>query len=1191
MRKRTHFIKLIRLWGIISLIGIGSSIVAVDVIATYRDFNSRADQMRADYIARQKQIIKQEVNLVVDLISYEKEQGEILTRNLVKSRAYEAYSVARNIYRQNKTAKTKAEIQKMILDALRPIRFEYGSGYYFVIRLDGVGILSADKPETEGLNLLAVQDTHGQYVIKDMIKIVRQSGEGFYEYHWTKPDSAENDLKKISFIKRFEPYGWYIGTGLYVDDVESQIKANLLSAISRIRFGKEGYIFINRLNGDALVSNGELFPGTKKLWEVFNKNPEKMKDIFDKEYNAALKPEGDFIYYSFIKLTNPNKESPKASFIRGIPDWHWLVGAGVYLDDVETDIALMQTKLNNRVKEKMFYFILIVMGIVALFSLFFNWLNRGLRNDFNFMVSFFNRAVHSNEEIDRELIKFVELDQMAEHANKMLTDRKQAEVDLRESEQRFRELFDNMSSGVAIYEGVNNGNDFIFKDFNKGGESIEKIKKEDLISKSVISIFPGVKDFGLFDVFQRVYNTGKPEHFPTAFYKDSRIAGWRDNYVYKLPSGEIVAVYTDETARKMFEEERENLQAQLSNALEMARLGHWEFDVVNDLFTFNDHFYKIFHTTAEQIGGYTMSSAEYAHRFVHPDDMYVVEKEIRKAIETTDPHFSRQLEHRVLYANGTVGYVTVRFFIVKDAQGRTAKTYGVNQDITDRKRAEEALQESEKKYRNLFENLYDVYYRTDAKGVITLLSPSVEKYFDYTPDELIGQNMKNFYVNPQRREEFLSLLIKDGYVDNFEAQLKRKDNSLLWVSTNAKLLKDEEGNFIGVEGITRDVTYSKKLEEQIRQSQKMESIGTLAGGIAHDFNNILGIILGNTELALDDVPEWNPARQNLEEVRTAILRAKDVVRQLLSFARKTKLEKKPTNIVPIVKESLKLLRSSIPSSIDIRQNIPEDIGTILADPTQINQVLINLCTNADHAMPDGGVIAVTLKNIEINENTKAKYPELAPGCYVKLTVADTGQGISQEVINRIFDPYFTTKEIGRGTGMGLAVVHGIVKGHNGLITVESELGKGTTFSIFFPVVKKEAVIETKTDDKIPTGEERILFIDDEESIAKLGRQSLERLGYKVKATISPMEALELFRSQPDEFDLVITDLTMPKMTGDKLVKEILNIRTDIPIILCTGFSDKIDEKKAKEIGAANFIEKPINQRDFAFKVRKVLDGE
>jgi len=821
MKKRTNFIKLIKLWGIIFLLGMGVSIVVIDVIGSHRDFNFRADQMRADYIARQKQIIKQEVNRVVDLISYEKAQSEILTRSKIKSRGYEAYSIAQNIYQHNKTAKSEAEIQQMILDALRPIRFEYGSGYYFATRLDGVEMLFADKPEMEGLNLLDVQDTRDQYVIKDMVEIAKQSGEGFYEYHWTKPDSVGNDFKKISFIKRFEPYDWFIGTGLYVDDVEGHIKANLLSTISRIRFGKEGYIFINRLNGDALVSNGKLFSGTKKLWEVFNKNPEKMKDIFDKEYNAALKPEGDYIYYSHIKLTTPNKESPKASFIYGIPDLQWLVGAGVYLDDVETDIALMQTKLNNQIKKKMLYFILIVMGIVALFFLFFNWLNRGLKNDFNLFISFFNRAARSDEEIDRETIKFVELDQMAEYANKMLADRKQAEDALRESEEHFRLLTEASFEGIVIHD-----------------------------------------------------------------------------------KGKILLA--------------------------------------------NDRYYEL---------------------------------------------------------------------------------------------------------------------------------------FGYEPDELAGKDAISLTATPDSVRRIREC-IAEGNPGPYEVTGKKKDGTIFPMEIWSKMFQ-YQGQTARMSAI-RDITEKKKLEGQLHHVLKMESIGTLAGGIAHDFNNIIGIILGNTELAMDDVPEWNPARLNLEEILTACLRAKDVVRQLLSFARKTKLEKKPTNILPIVKDSLKLLRSSIPTSIELRQNIAKNVDTILADPTQINQVLINLCTNADHAMPDGGVIVVTLKNVELDEDTAAQYTDLNPGRYVNLAVSDTGHGISLEEFDRIFDPYFTTKELGKGTGMGLAVVHGIVKGHNGLISVESELGKGTTFSIFFPAVEKEAVVETETGEELPTGDERILFVDDEESLVKMG---------------------------------------------------------------------------------------------------------
>ena len=402
-------------------------------------------------------------------------------------------------------------------------------------------------------------------------------------------------------------------------------------------------------------------------------------------------------------------------------------------------------------------------------------------------------------------------------------------------------------------------------------------------------------------------------------------------------------------------------------------------------------------------------------------------------------------------------------------------------------------------------------------------------------------------------------------------------------------IRDHQGNILGAIQCAQDVTDKKLLEDQLLQSHKMESIGTLAGGIAHDFNNILGIILGNIELGMDDIAEWHPARLNLEEIRTASIRAKDVVRQLLSFARKTRLEKKPINIAPIVGESLRLLRSSIPTSIEIQQNIAENVDPILADPTQINQILINLCTNANHAMPDGGILEINLQDVMFDKNTAPQYPGLNPGRYVNLTVSDTGHGISQEDIDRIFDPYFTTKEVGKGTGMGLAVIHGIVKDHNGVITVKSELGKGTTFSIFFPAVEKEAEVEIESDEELPAGDERILFVDDEEVIVKLGRQRLERLGYKIEATISPIEALEMFRSKPDRFDLVITDLMMPKLTGDKLVKEMLNIRSDIPIILCTGFSEKIDEKKARQIGAADYIEKPYDKTVLAFKIRKVLN--
>jgi PAS domain S-box-containing protein len=547
---------------------------------------------------------------------------------------------------------------------------------------------------------------------------------------------------------------------------------------------------------------------------------------------------------------------------------------------------------------------------------------------------------------------------------------------------------------------------------------------------------------------------------------------------------------------------------------------------------------------------------------------------------------------------GEIRYVHVTAQMI-DLAGRTIY-HCIWRDITERKQTEEALRESESRYSALFTGITDAVYvhhinEDGNPGQIIDANEVACKMLGYTRDELVGMEIGDIDASESTVDVHKAVEdLKAGRNVLFEQVHVAKNGKRIPVEVHAQTF--EYNGRLAVLSTVRDITDRKRaekerlaLEAQLQQAQKMESIGTLAGGIAHDFNNILGIILGNAELAMDDVPEWNPAKFNLKEIRTASLRAKDVVRQLLSFARKTRLEKKPTNIVPIVKESLKLLRSSIPTSIEIHQNITAEVDTILADPTQINQVLINLCTNANHAMPDGGIIEVILNNAALNENETAQYPDLNPGRYVNLTVSDTGHGIPKEDMDRIFDPYYTTKEVGKGTGMGLAVVHSIVKEHNGIVSVKSEPGKGTTFSIFFPAVDKDVVVESEPAEKLPMGNEKILFIDDEESIVIMARQMLERLGYEVDAKMNSIEALELFRSKPDQFDLVITDLTMPKMTGDKLVQEILNIRPDIPVILCTGFSEKIDEKKATALGAADYIEKPVNQHDFAFKVRKVLD--
>jgi nitrogen-specific signal transduction histidine kinase/ActR/RegA family two-component response regulator len=387
-----------------------------------------------------------------------------------------------------------------------------------------------------------------------------------------------------------------------------------------------------------------------------------------------------------------------------------------------------------------------------------------------------------------------------------------------------------------------------------------------------------------------------------------------------------------------------------------------------------------------------------------------------------------------------------------------------------------------------------------------------------------------------------------------------------------------------------DVTETKKMATQLQQSQKMEAIGTLAGGIAHDFNNILAIILGNAELATDEVPHSNPACEFLKEIRTASVRAKTMVSQLLAFSRKADEENMPLNMAPIIKESIKLLRSATPTSVEFKQHISEDSCNVMGDATQINQIMMNLVTNAADAMSEkGGLLEVTLDKIILQKEKACFDWVLSPGPYIRLRMRDTGEGIKPEIMNRIFDPYYTTKEAGKGTGMGLSIIHGIVKRHSGGIRVESALGKGTLFEIYFPALVKTVEEEKAPNGEIKTGSERILFVDDEESMVNLNRQRLERLGYQVKSTTKPVEALEWFKADPDQFDVIVTDMTMPRLTGDRLAAEVLKIRPHMPVIICSGYSERMSEKKAAALGVRKYIEKPIDAQNLASALREVLD--
>lgn len=639
----------------------------------------------------------------------------------------------------------------------------------------------------------------------------------------------------------------------------------------------------------------------------------------------------------------------------------------------------------------------------------------------------------------------------------------------------------------------------------------------------------------------------------------------------------VVLVFRDCTERQQAEAALRRNEAVMAQAGRIAHLGAWELEISNwddlhaNALRWSEGVYRIL--------GYEPGAVEvsndlfFAH--VHPDDRQRINEVVAQAIAAQQAY---QIEHRIIRTDGTERIVLEHAEITFDAQARPLRMIGTIQDITERKEAEEILRNKERWFRALIEYSADSIAVIDQHNHILYLSPSVAAVEGYTPEELIGRNgLENTHPDdlPLVQQIVEQLIAHPGKPIPVLWRRRHKNGHWLWlegVATN--LLHDP-----AVQGIVtnyRDVTDRKRAEELRLRSQKLEALGTIAGGIAHDFNNILLAITGNTQLAAADLLPDHPAQESLSEIARASTRASDLVRQIMAFSRPQEHQRAVIQLQPVIAEGLKLVRATLPARIEIRTDFAPAVPAIAADATQIHQVVVNLATNAAHAIGSrSGLIELQLSTVNVSADWASNVPDLHEGQYVRLAVRDDGCGMDRDTLARIFDPFFTTKSSGAGTGLGLSVVHGIMKSHEGAIAVYSQPDKGTTFHLYFPFVEGAMAATALKPREIARGHgERVLYVDDESALVFLIERALKRLGYTVVGHCDPLAALEEFRAHPQAFDLVVTDLSMPRLSGFDLARAMLAVRPDIPILMTSGYVQPEDRETALQMGLHALILKP-----------------
>lgn len=856
-------------------------------------------------------------------------------------------------------------------------------------------------------------------------------------------------------------------------------------------------------------------------------------DLEGKDWSQLHDPNGKYFIQEFVKTVkyygagyaeymwqwkdDPKRIVPKISYIKGFEPWDWIIGTGVYIEDVQAAVAVFSFKMFI-----MSSGILIIVSLFCFLNMYLGFLREKRRGE---------------------------------------TEKQELKYSLKENLEKYKALCDNISNGVALYKAINNGDDFIIVDFNLAAAKIENIPQEDVIGKTVLEVFPGVKEFGIFEVFQRVWKTGAPEHYPVKLYKDGRICGWRENYVYKLPSGEIVAVYTDETARVLAQEEILKFKTIADNANFAVCL----CDTEGDISYINNYFAGLLGFPIEEILGKHFSL------FFNKEQIKEVNK-LYKQLFSTQSFSAKEVWHT--RKDGAVFPMLVSGVLIQDNTGKPLFIAVSGQDITEHKEAEEKLRQSEQKYRSVVDNvgLGIAVMSVDMK--VLAINRQMEKYYpevDFSAKPVCYK----IFNNPPRETPctYCPTLqtLKDGNVHEAETETPTGDQIVNYRLVSSPI-KDEQDNIVAAIEIVEDITAYKRMRDELLKAMKLESVGILAGGIAHDFNNLLTAILGNISLILVNVSENEKIHRFLKNIENASFRARDLSQQLLTFSKGGAPVKKVTSIAALIKEyahfSVKIL------NIKYEFDIPDDLYAVDIDTGQINQVITNLVVNAEQAMPDGGLIKIKAQNIVLRKKNEFQLPA---GVYVKISINDQGCGISEEHLGKVFDPFFTTKA--QGSGLGLATAYSIIKRHSGYIDLDSKPGVGTGANFYIPAVGELSPVNDEV--SIPKG--KILVMDDEEMDRDILGVILKHLGYEVEYACDGEKAIEMYSDAVKSgtpYDAVIVDLVIPGgMNGTSTIQKLRESYPDVKALMATGYSTDPAVSQFKEYGFAGVVNKPLSIND------------